>query len=101
MCETWINGAVGAPDYAGILHLHLAQQAFSEDTGRLIYYAFDLLLFDQVDLRSRPVENWRALLWTLLKGFEPDTLRYGASIKHVSSLFASACAAGLEGRIEE
>lgn len=74
--ETCIDGEVVALDDEGISHLHLVQQAFSEDTSRLIYYAFDLLFFDHVDLRSRPVEDRRALLKTLLEGFDLDCVRY-------------------------
>jgi len=97
---TWIDGEIVALDDEGISHLHLVQQAFREDTSRLIYYAFDLLFFDQVDLRSRPVQDRRALLRALLEGIDLDSVRYSASIEaHVPSLFASACAAGLEGLI--
>lgn len=97
---TWIDGEVVALDDEGISHLQLVQQAFREDTSRLIYYAFDLLFFDHVDLRSRPVEDRRALLRTLLEGSDLDCVRYSASIDaHAPSLFASACAAGLEGLV--
>lgn len=97
---TWIDGEVVAIDEEGISHLHLVQQAFREDTSRLIYYAFDLLFFDQVDLRSHPVEERRALLKTLLEEFDLECVRYSASIDaDAPSLFASACAAGLEGLI--
>lgn len=59
----WLDGEVVVQDDDDRPAFQALQEAFaSGKTDRLIYYVFDLLFIDGVDLRPRPVEQRRDLL---------------------------------------
>ncbi len=90
----------GAPDFAAL------QAALSEqETDNLIFFAFDLLLTGDADLRSKPLVERKAELQTLLdaRGVGKDTLiRF---VEHFETggdaVLRSACRLSLEGIVSK
>ncbi len=64
-----IDGEVVAVDRAGVPHFPSLQDALSKGkTDALVYFAFDLLFCDGLDLRGLPLIDRKARLRTLLEG---------------------------------
>ncbi|MDB5549508.1 MAG: dependent ligase, partial [Tardiphaga sp.] len=91
----------GSPDFAAL------QAALSDnDTGRLIFFAFDLLFADGEDLRKRPLSDRKARLQEILtaaNGKNTNSLiRY---VEHFTSggdaILRSACKLSLEGIVSK
>ncbi len=97
----WIDGEVVALNENGRPAFQQLQSAFSRGaTDDLVYYAFDLLYVDSVDLRGRPVEQRRELLRVLLEHVELRCVRFSVTLEaDPASLLASACQLGLEGLV--
>lgn len=95
----WIDGEVIVQDADDRPAFQALQEAFATgDSAELRYVAFDLLYFDGVDLRSRPVEQRRDLLRVLLQSVEMDHVRFSDTLDaDPLSLLASACQMKLEG----
>ncbi len=75
------------------------QRARSGDTGRLVYFVFDLLHYDGVDLTGEPLEVRKDKLRTILAGEGPP-LKLGDHVRgNGVEFFAQACKLGLEGII--
>lgn len=86
----------------GISSFAALQQALSnEDTADLVYYAFDILFLDGVDLRQSPLEERKKLLLEALAK-APSTIRLS---QHRAgggqAFFDQACALKLEGIISK
>nr|WP_280044019.1 non-homologous end-joining DNA ligase [Pseudomonas sp. Hg5Tf]MDH2562268.1 non-homologous end-joining DNA ligase [Pseudomonas sp. Hg5Tf] len=96
---TWLDGEVVVQDDDDRPAFQALQEAFaSGKTDRLIYYVFDLLFIDGVDLRPRPVEQRRDLLRVLLEQVDLDQVRFSETLDaDPAHLLASACAIGIEG----
>ncbi len=88
----------GAPDFTAL------QAALSEqDTGDLIFYAFDLLFDDEADLRPRPLSDRKARLQSLLADHCPAArIRF---VEHLvtggDAVLKSACRLALEGIVSK
>ncbi|BGE57759.1 non-homologous end-joining DNA ligase [Pseudomonas juntendi] len=95
----WLDGEVVVQDDDDRPAFQSLQEAFAiGDTDRLIYFAFDLLFIDGVDLRPRPVEQRRNLLRVLLEQVDLDQVRFSETLEaDPAHLLASACALGIEG----
>ena len=92
-----IDGEIVALDEAGRSQFQLFQTAMQTKEARsIVYYAFDLLYCDGVDLRDRPLSERKQKLKTLLR---PDgTLRYSDHVVgEGKALFEHAKTMGLEG----
>ena len=70
----------------------------AEEHSRLVYFIFDLLFYDGVDLRGEPLSVRRDYLKTILAG-EGLPLKASGCIEHGRAFFEEACKAGLEGII--
>ena len=71
----------------------------SADAGRLVYFVFDLLHYDGVDLRGKTLEARKDTLRTILAGVKPP-LKLGDHLRgDGQALFDKACKLGLEGII--
>jgi bifunctional non-homologous end joining protein LigD len=80
------------------LQTHLQGQSKDD----LIYFAFDLLFLDGVDLRQRKLEERKAALAAILRKGLPGVLRYTDHIVgNGPAFFEKAAAAGLEGIISK
>ncbi len=89
--------AHGAPDFAAL------QAALSEQkTRNLIFYAFDLLFHDGVDLRAQPLAARKTRLRALLEQPDGSCIRY---VEHLDTggdaILKSACKLALEGIVSK
>lgn len=69
-----------------------------KERARLVYFVFDLLFYDGVDLRDAPLEQRKDTLRTLLAGEAPP-LVMSRHLEDGAALFHEACKHGLEGVI--
>ena len=68
------------------------------DQARLVYFVFDLLFYDGVDLRDEPLEYRKDRLRTILAGEGPP-LKMSDHVEDGGAFFREACKIGLEGII--
>jgi bifunctional non-homologous end joining protein LigD len=96
-----LDGEVAWVDAEGHTDFQALQQALGDGRDdRLVYFAFDLLHLDGVDLTRAPLHERKELLSRLLATapVEGDALRYSDHVAgHGESFFAQACRLGLEG----
>jgi bifunctional non-homologous end joining protein LigD len=88
----------------GVSSFSLLQQDLSAGrTDRMVYYLFDLLYLDGVDLRALPLAERKARLAKLLKALSKDApLRLSESLEESGgTLLRHACQLGLEGIISK
>jgi bifunctional non-homologous end joining protein LigD len=94
--EAVVADSRGVPDF-GLLHADLA--AGRKD--RLLYYAFDLLYLDGLDLRGARLADRKRLLAKLLAGAS-DRILYAEHLEgDGGEIYQRACAMGLEGIISK
>ncbi|MFN3856271.1 MAG: DNA ligase D [Caulobacter sp.] len=86
----------GSPSFAGL------QAALSgNDTGELIFFAFDLLMVEGEDLRPTPLAERKARLAALLADARPH-IRYVEHFQQAGeAVLSSACRMSLEGIISK
>lgn len=79
-------------------HLQNALGAKGRAADRLIYFVFDLLHHDGVDLTKRPLATRKEALRALLPKKSRGPIRFGDHVTHGGrAFFAEACRLGLEG----
>ena len=69
-----------------------------KDQARLVYFIFDLLFYDGVDLRDEPLAYRKERLRTILAGEGPP-LKMSDHVEDGRAFFREACKIGLEGII--
>jgi DNA ligase D-like protein (predicted ligase) len=99
-----LDGEVVVQDAAGVTSVPALEQALkARRTEQLIFYAFDLLYLDGIDLRPRPLLERKAALAKLLGAPEPSS-RLQIS-EHIlgngPAVFDEACRLGLEGVVSK
>jgi bifunctional non-homologous end joining protein LigD len=87
----------GAPDFAAL------QAALSEqNTGNLIFYAFDLLFNGNTDLRERPLSDRKSRLQAIMRKLDTTLIRF---VEHFETggdaILQSACRLSLEGIVSK
>jgi bifunctional non-homologous end joining protein LigD len=97
-----VDGEVVALDHAGAPDFAALQAALSDGkTDALVFFAFDLLVAEDEDLRPLPLKERKARLEKLLKG-AGCSLRY---VEHFTSggdaILKSACRMSLEGIVSK
>ena len=92
--------AVLLPD--GTTSFQALQNVMAGEPGhRLIYYVFDLLHLDGLDLTAAPLEGRKDVLRRLLAA-APDPLRFSDHVVGAGpEVFAQACRLGLEGIVSK
>ncbi|MEA2823815.1 MAG: bifunctional non-ous end joining protein LigD, partial [Alphaproteobacteria bacterium] len=104
LSDCMIDGEICALDERGVPSFSGLQQALSDGrTGGLIFFVFDLLFLEGVDLRRQPLSARKDLLSALLaKRSDVPHYRY---VEHFATsgkdLLRSACRAHLEGIISK
>jgi bifunctional non-homologous end joining protein LigD len=94
--EAMVQGRNGVADYHA-LRSELARKS----TGRLSYYAFDLLYLDGQDLRVKPYLERKHQLRELLEG-APATFIFADYLEaEADAIFAHACRMGVEGIVSK
>jgi len=94
--ETVIDGEIVAANEAGVPSFNLLQN-FGGAEHTILFYAFDLLILAGTDLRSRPLEQRRALLRELIPTVGDPVRHSEAFDVPVSELLATVRQHGLEG----
>ena len=79
----------------------LRSELARKNSDRLIYYAFDLLFLDGVDLRSSPLHERKRRLQQLLRKSSPDFLYAQHLEGDGQTVFTQACEMGLEGIVSK
>src|SRR5581483_10169383 len=75
--DALIDGEIVALDADGVPEFSALQAALSEGkTGKLIFFAFDLLFAEDMDLRRLPLRDRKARLKELLEEHELKNIRY-------------------------
>ena len=97
------DGEVVALRDDGISDFQRLQNALGGDDHALMYFIFDLLAHDGVDLRSRPLEERKAALRELLEARAGhDLVRYSDHVVGDGpAFFRQACAKKLEGIVSK
>jgi ATP-dependent DNA ligase len=94
--ETVIDGEIVAVNEDGVPSFNL-QQNFGGAEHTILFYAFDLLILAGTDLRSRPLEQRRALLRELIPTVG-DPVRHSETFDvPAADLLATVRQYGLEG----
>jgi bifunctional non-homologous end joining protein LigD len=98
--EAWLDGEVVVLGDDGRTSFQALQNALDlKDRSRLVYYAFDLLYLDGVDLRDATLLERKGLLKALLEN-APAVIRYSEHfVTDGPTFFREACRLGLEGVI--
>lgn len=87
--ELVILGKDGRPQFIELMRRRRAD---------VIYYAFDLIYCDGVDLRPLPLFNRKAALRQILKVSKVPAILYADHVERIgTSLFKAVCAQDLEG----
>lgn len=97
----WLDGEVVVLDDNGRTSFQALQNAIDTRSGRLTYFAFDVLYLEGVDLRGVVLEARKAVLEKLLEGV-PGSIRYSAHFEVPGADFlANVTTLGLEGMISK
>ena len=98
-----IDGEIGAQDEKGVArldNLHRAIEAGAYE--QLIYFAFDLLHIDGVDLRPRPLLSRKECLRDLLEPLKGSRIQYCDHLEgDPGPLYARLCEIGAEGIVSK
>lgn len=97
-----LDGELVVEDEKGASSFSLLQIALKESkTDRFVYWVFDILHLDGVDLTGRPLVERKAALQKLLRG-AADPIRYAEHFDEDGPrLFKHACELGLEGVVSK
>jgi bifunctional non-homologous end joining protein LigD len=99
--QALLDGEVVALLPGGVSSFQALQEALSAgETGKLVYYAFDLLHLDGYDLTELPLEERKEQLAALLKAPHDSRIQYLDHIEGTGpEFFRQCCQMGLEGII--
>jgi bifunctional non-homologous end joining protein LigD len=99
--SAWLDGEVIVNNDEGVPDFQALQNAFeSEQAQAIVYYLFDLVYLNGMDLSRVPLEQRRAALDQLLQANQDEGLRFSASFdESATSLLESACSLKMEGLI--
>jgi len=99
--SAWLDGEMVVAREDGVSDFQALQNAFDDGSDEaIVYYLFDALYLNGLDLRHCPLQERRAALEALLAPNEAPQLRYSADFDEpVQSLLDSACRMGMEGLI--
>ncbi len=98
-----LDGEIVWLDDQGRSHFQNLQNSLKEqDSDRIVYYVFDLLFLNGVDLRNRSLLERKKLLKKILKGFEKTHIRYSDHVVgHAKEFFKTSCDFDLEGIVSK
>jgi bifunctional non-homologous end joining protein LigD len=99
--NAWIDGEICVVDAVGRSSFQALQNVLSNAPGALVYFAFDVLYVDGVDLRGATLIDRKRVLQQLLEGASP-TIQYSDHFAMSGpDFFRNACKLGLEGMISK
>lgn len=96
------DGEVVLLDEEGKSNFQLLQNAImGKHSGDFIYYIFDILYYDQFDLRHLPLSKRKDILRSLLPEKHPNLIYNDHIIANGQKVFYHSCDLGLEGIISK
>ncbi|MEX3984300.1 DNA ligase D [Paraburkholderia sp. EG287A] len=97
--EVWLDGEIVVLSPTGRPDFNALQNAFDHRrTASIIYFIFDLMWLDGVDLRPLPLKERRRRLARILRDRDSEHIRFSEAFPHdLQSLLASARMLKLEG----
>jgi bifunctional non-homologous end joining protein LigD len=98
-----LDGELVVLNERGVTDFQLLQNSLHEGKdARCVYYAFDLLYRDGLDLRALPLSERKELLRSTLEAAEQPRLRFSDHFRGSGpAFFQQACQKGLEGIISK
>lgn len=98
--NAWLDGELVALGEDGTMSFQALQNAFGgTGNSQLVYFVFDLLFLDGLDLRAMPLHERKRRLTPLLTG-SGCALRYSNHVPGQGrTVFETACRRGLEGLV--
>jgi bifunctional non-homologous end joining protein LigD len=98
-----LDGEVVVLESEGVSDFRLLQQDLAQgNVGRLVYYIFDLLVLNGVDLKDEPLTKRKAQLAKLVRKLDSKRIRYSDHLETDSaSLLQHACAIRVEGIVSK
>ena len=99
--SAWLDGEVVVANEDGVPDFQALQNAFETSRAEsIVFYLFDLMYLNGMDLSRVPVEQRRAALEAVLKQHEDEALRFSSSFdQSATALLDSACSMKMEGLI--
>jgi bifunctional non-homologous end joining protein LigD len=97
----WLDGEIVVSDGTGRTSFQALQKALDRDPGRIEFVVFDVLHWDGVDQRGRPLRERVELLEQIFKGVDTaGPVRLSQHLKgNGAEAWKAACRLGLEGLI--
>jgi bifunctional non-homologous end joining protein LigD len=93
-----LDGEIVAPNESGVPDFHALRAAIGRNPGRLLFYAFDLLHLDGIDMRGAALEHRRNALERLVPVPARGQIMLSETISEGGEeVLRHACAMGLEG----
>jgi bifunctional non-homologous end joining protein LigD len=101
--EAFLDGEIAVLLGNGTTNFQALQNALSGDDGsQIVYFVFDLLYLDGLDLRAVTLEDRKAALEQLLPARRDGPIRYSGHVRgQGESVFREACRLGLEGIVSK
>jgi bifunctional non-homologous end joining protein LigD len=97
-----IDGEIVVESEPGLSSFGALQEALSAGEGAYVFYAFDLLHRDGLDLMPAPLGARKQALKDLLDGMPADTVRFSENFAaDGAEMLQSACKLGLEGIVSK
>jgi len=100
--DAWLDGEVVVLDGHDVSSFQLLQEALSSGRDEdLLYFAFDLLYVDGVDIRGAPLEQRKSALKALFPSGRTPIHFLAATAGQGPAVLAHACARGFEGIVSK
>lgn len=99
--NAWLDGEICVVDSKGRSSFQALQNVLSNAPGTLVYFVFDLLYANGIDLRGAALVDRKRALQQLLQGV-PPIIQYSDHFAVPGpEFFKNACALGLEGMVSK
>lgn len=99
--SAWLDGEIVVLDKHGVPSFQLLQNAFDQhSTAQIVYFVFDILYLNGVDIRAVPLSRRRHLLQQVMHDTDEGLLRLSAPLEQApKKLLDGACRLSMEGII--
>jgi bifunctional non-homologous end joining protein LigD len=99
--NAWLDGEICVVDAKGRSSFQALQNVLSKAPGTLVYFAFDLLYVDGMDLRDCALVDRKAVLEQLLTGAAATIVYSDHFAAPGADFYANVCKLGLEGIVSK
>jgi bifunctional non-homologous end joining protein LigD len=99
--NAWLDGEICVVDAKGRSSFQALQNVLSKAPGTLVYFAFDLLYVDGMDLRDCALVDRKAVLEKLLAGAAATIVYSDHFAAPGADFYANVCKLGLEGIVSK